>query len=108
ADIDKVVIDEANSTVYLEDPKMSLDVGSIAKGYATEQVAQLAMAKGYNSALLSVGGNIRAIGNKGVNNEQWNVGIQNPNPDSAQKSLATVLLTGKSLVTSGIYERYYT
>lgn len=108
ADIDKVVIDEANSTIYLEDPKMSLDVGSIAKGYATEQVAQLAMARGYNSALLSVGGNIRAIGNKGVNNEQWNVGIQNPNPDSAQKSLATVLLTGKSLVTSGIYERYYT
>lgn len=107
-DIDKVIIDEANSTVYLEDPKMSLDVGSIAKGYATEQVAQLAMAKGYKSALLSVGGNIRAIGDKGINGEQWNVGIQNPNRDSTQKSLNTVLLTNKSLVTSGIYERYYT
>lgn len=108
-DIDKVVIDETNSTVYLEDPKMSLDVGSIAKGYATEQVAQLAMKKGYQSALLSVGGNIRAIGDKGINNgEAWNVGIQNPNPAGAQKSLATVLLINKSLVTSGIYERYYT
>ncbi len=107
-DINKVIIDEKASTVYLSDPKMSLDVGAVAKGYATEQVAQIAIAHGYTSALLSVGGNVRAIGDKGVNNEQWNVGIQNPNLDSNKKSLNTVLLTDKSLVTSGIYERFYT
>ena len=107
-DIDKVVIDEKNSTVYLEDPKMSLDVGSIAKGYATEQVAQLAEKAGYDSALLSVGGNIRAIGDKGIDfHAAWNVGIQNPDLESAQGSLMTVLLKEKSLVTSGVYERYY-
>lgn len=107
-DIDKVIIDEKASTVYLSDPKMSLDVGSIAKGYATEQVAQIAEAKGYTSALLSVGGNIRAIGDKGIDGELWNVGIQNPNTDSDKKSLMTVRLKEQSLVTSGIYERYYT
>ncbi len=107
-DINDVIIDEKASTVYLSDPKMSLDVGAIAKGYATEQVCQIAMKSGYNSGLISVGGNVRAIGNKGVNNEQWNVGIQNPDLSSSQKSLNTVLLTNEALVSSGIYERYYT
>jgi len=108
ADINKVIIDEKASTVYLSDPKMSLDVGAIGKGYATEQVCQLAIAKGYKSGLLSVGGNVRAIGDKGVNNELWNVGIQNPDKDSKDKTLGVVLLKNMSLVTSGIYERYYT
>lgn len=107
-DIDDVIIDEKNSTVFLSDPKMSLDVGAVAKGYATEQAAEIAIAKGYQSGLLSVGGNVRAIGDKGVNNEKWNVGIQNPNLSSSEKSLNTVLLTDESLVSSGIYERYYT
>lgn len=107
-DLDKIIIDEKASTVYLEDPKMSLDVGAIAKGYATEQVCRLAIAKGYKSGLISVGGNVRAIGNKGVNNESWNVGIQNPDLDSKDKTLGIVLLNNMSLVTSGIYERYYT
>lgn len=107
-DINKVIIDEKASTVYLEDPEMSLDVGSAAKGYATEQVCQIAIAHGYTSGLISVGGNVRAIGNKGVDNEPWNVGIQNPDLSSSQKSLETVLLSDQSLVSSGVYERYYT
>ena len=107
-DIDKVVIDEAASTVYLEDPEMSLDVGAVAKGYATEQVARLAEQAGYRSALLSIGGNVRAIGIRDFDGRLWNVGIQNPDRDSSQQSLATVLLDEQSLVTSGIYERYYT
>lgn len=107
-DIDKVIIDEKASTVYLADPEMSLDVGSVAKGYATEQVAQIAEKAGYDSALLSIGGNVRAIGNKNESGEKWNVGIQNPDRTSSRQSLATVLLSEQSLVTSGIYERYYT
>lgn len=107
-DIDRVVIDEAASTVYLEDPEMSLDVGAVAKGYATEQVARLAEQAGYRSALLSIGGNVRAIGIRNFDGRLWNVGIQNPDRDSSQQSLATVLLDEQSLVTSGIYERYYT
>lgn len=104
----QVIIDQKASTVYLKDPQMSLDVGAVAKGYATEQVAQIAITHGYHSALFSVGGNVRAIGDKGVNNEQWNVGIQNPDLGSSKNSLCTINLTDQSVVTSGIYERYYT
>ena len=73
-DMDKVIIDEENATVFLEDPEMSLDVGAIAKGYATEQVCKIAAENGFDSGLISVGGNVRAIGVRGdgVEMESWN------------------------------------
>jgi thiamine biosynthesis lipoprotein len=120
-DINKLIIDEAASTVYLEDPEMSLDVGAIAKGYATEAVAQNAMVKGYTNGLLSVGGNVRAIGSKGYSvleegdpgegigaEDSWNVGIQNPEDESAENYLYILNIENLSLVSSGDYERYYT
>lgn len=106
-DINKMVIDEANSTVFLEDKEMSLDVGAIAKGYAVEQVTQIAIKNGFTSGLISVGGNLRAIGNKEIDNKLWNVGIQNPDKESKNKNLEVVYLENMSLVTSGDYERYY-
>lgn len=107
-DICKVIIDEKNSTVFLEDPYMSLDVGAVAKGYAVEQAAQIAMENGFDSGLISVGGNIRAIGNKGTDGLLWNLGIQNPDLESSQSNLLIVYLTDMSVVSSGDYERYYT
>ncbi len=106
-DISKLVIDEEAKTVYLEDPEMSLDVGAIAKGYATERVAQDMIAKGYDHAMFSVGGNVRAIGSK-PGGEAWNVGIQNPDLESEQTNLYILKIKDLSLVTSGDYERFYT
>lgn len=105
-DIDKVIIDEENSTVYLEDESMSLDVGSIGKGYAVEQAAKAAKEAGITSMLMSVGGNIRAIGVKG-DGERWKVGIQNPFDDETEEYLKKVYVEDISLVTSGDYQRYY-
>lgn len=107
-DFSKVVINEADLTVYLEDPEMRLDVGAIAKGYATEQVVQIATEKGYSNGLLSVGGNVRAIGQRGNTKEDWNVGIQNPDLESEDPYLYILNMSDMSLVSSGDYERYYT
>jgi thiamine biosynthesis lipoprotein len=106
--LDMLIIDEENSTVLLTDSEMSLDVGAIAKGYATEQVVRAAAEKGYTDFLLSVGGNVRAVGGKGKDKEPWNVGIQNPDKESEQHSIYTLALKDMSLVASGDYERYYT
>ena len=107
-DINMVIIDEDNSTVYLPDEHMSLDVGAIAKGYATEMVVKEAVNKGYNNFLLSVGGNTRAMGLKGEKDDLWNVGIQNPDKSSHIPTIYTLSITDMSLVASGNYERYYT
>jgi thiamine biosynthesis lipoprotein len=106
--IDNMIIDEKNSTVYLSDPEMRLDVGAIAKGYATERVAKMLEAKWPGlSILLSVGGNVKAIGMKetGTQTIPWNVGITDPNDQSAM--LMTLNVSDMSMVTSGDYQRYY-
>lgn len=106
-DINKVIIDEEASTVYLADPEMSLDVGAIGKGYATEQVALQMIKEGYQYGMISVGGNVRTIGNR-ADGTPWNVGIQNPDMESTQSNLYVLQLVDYSLVTSGDYQRYYT
>ena len=55
-----------------------------------------------------VGGNVRAIGDKGIDDELWNVGIENPDKESEQKSIHIMQIKDMSLVTSGDYQRYYT
>lgn len=107
-DINKVVIDEETSTVFLADPEMSLDVGAIAKGYAVEQVSRIAAENGFTTGLISVGGNVRAIGSKENAGKPWNVGIQNPDPGKGSSELHILDVVDASVVTSGIYERYYT
>lgn len=104
-DINQVIVDEKNSTVYLADPEMRLDVGAIAKGYATEQVARAATEKGLENALISVGGNVRSIGTRS-DGTLWRIGIQNPF-DEGGDDIRKIHLRDSALVTSGIYERYY-
>jgi FAD:protein FMN transferase len=110
-DINKVIVDTKNSTVYLEDKAMSLDVGAVAKGYATEVIAKEIMAQGLNSGIISAGGNIRVIG-KPMDNvrERWGIGIQDPDkaiiPDE-ESNLDVIFINNQSVVSSGDYERYY-
>ena len=110
-DIANLIIDEDAKTVYLADPAMSLDVGSVGKGYAVEQATQAAEARGLTSALISVGGNLRAIGVK-PDGSQWSGGVENPwnasefyTSDSSY--VAAVNMSDMALVTSGDYQRYY-
>ena len=110
-DIANLIIDEDAKTVYLADPAMSLDVGSVGKGYAVEQAAQAAEARGLTSALISVGGNLRAIGTK-PDGSQWVGGVEDPWNASdvytgSSSSVAAVKMSDLSLVTSGDYQRYY-
>ena len=102
-DIDNLVIDEENCTVTLLDPLMKLDVGAIAKGYATERVALYLEEKGVSGYVLNVGGNVRTIGPK-ADGDNWTIGIENPNGD---EYLAYLKLNGESVVTSGSYQRFY-
>lgn len=111
--MDDLILNQNTGTVYFADPELQLDVGSIGKGYAVEQCAQAAEARGLTSALLNVGGNVRAIGTK-PNSEPWVAGVDNPWPDqdgqyATARYVDTVeLQPGQSLVISGDYQRYFT
>lgn len=100
-DLDRVVLDMENSTVFISDPYLKLDVGAIAKGWATQQVAQSAP----SGLLISVGGNVCATGPKDENGTPWVVGIQNV--DGSEDYLHTLYLSQGCVVTSGDYQRNY-
>ena len=106
-DMNHVIIDEDASTVYLEMPQMSLDVGSIGKGYAVQKTAEYARELGMENLLLSVGGNVCAIGPK-MDGSKWTVGIQNPDFEDTKQYAGKVTVENCSVVTSGNYQRYYT
>ena len=98
---DLLIIDEEASTVYISDPGARLDVGAVAKGWATQRAAE----KAPEGMLLSVGGNVCATGPKLSDGTPWVIGIQDP--DAADKNLHTVYITESSVVTSGDYQRMY-
>ncbi len=108
-DMDKVILDEKNSTVFFEDPELSLDIGAVAKGYAAESAAQLLLKSPMTSFTINAGGNVRA-GDKPLDGRNaWGVGIQNPffSAYSEAPPVETLLLRNLSVVTSGINERFY-
>ena len=105
-DIEQIVINEEELTVFLQDENMSIDVGSIGKGYAVQRVGEYAKEIGMESLLLSVGGNVYAVGSK-IDGSDWRVGIQNPDSKSDEAYVRKVDVSDVSVVTSGDYQRYY-
>ena len=98
--LDSVIIDAEASTVQITGPETQLDVGAVAKGYATEQVCK-DLPSGY---LVSVGGNVRATGPK-PDGSAWIVGVQDPD-GGAEDYLLRLNVSEGSIVTSGDYQRY--
>jgi thiamine biosynthesis lipoprotein len=110
-DINKIVIDTEKRTVYLEDKSMSIDVGAVAKGFASKIVAQELKDMGYTSFILSSGGNVVAVGKPiDKNRKSWGIGIQNPDGNAHipnDEPLDVIYGNDFSVVTSGDYQRYY-
>ncbi|MEG0899611.1 MAG: FAD:protein FMN transferase [Oscillospiraceae bacterium] len=111
-DIEKVIVDEKAGTVFLAEKGMSLDVGAIAKGFATEMIGNELFEKGLHSFIISSGGNVRVYdAPKDKKIESWGIGIEDPlkNPmDLEAEYLDIAFINNKSFVTSGNYIRYYT
>ncbi len=104
-DINNIVINKEKSEVYIKDVKTSIDVGAVAKGYAAQRIADKLTDEGYGNFVLSLGGNIVTRGKK-ENRASWQAAIEDPTDTS--KTLCSLSLTDKALVTSGSYQRYYT
>ncbi|MCI3919430.1 FAD:protein FMN transferase [Paenibacillus sp. TRM 82003] len=104
-DYRNVVADESSHTLYLKRKGMSLDLGAIAKGYAGDVVADYLKSQGMDSAIIDLGGNVLATGLK-PDGSRWKIGVQDPS-DARGASIATVLVENQTVVSSGVYERYF-
>lgn len=101
--IDDVVINKEESTIFIKNEFTKLDVGSIAKGYVCEQITKVLNENNVTSYIVNLGGNIKLIGSK-PKNKDFNVGVQDPNSNN---NLTVLSLKDYSVVTSGSYQRYY-
>jgi thiamine biosynthesis lipoprotein len=96
---------ETGGTVFLKRRGMALDLGAIAKGYAADEIVKLLSQKGIKTGLIDLGGNIFAYGER-QKGRPWRIGIQDPMGERGAY-LGILELSNKSVVTSGVYERYF-
>ncbi len=91
--------------IILPSDDIQFDVGAIAKGYIADRLKDFLVKKGVNSAIINLGGNVLCIGSK-PDGTPFKVGIQKPFADRNETE-AVMDITGKSVVSSGIYERCF-
>ncbi len=102
-DYHNIQIDGNN--VMLKDSDSKLDLGGIAKGFIADKMKEYLKSKNITSGIINLGGNVLTIGEKSYGSD-YTVGIQKPFDESGDP-ICTVKVKDKSIVTSGIYERYY-
>ncbi|AGB41900.1 membrane-associated lipoprotein involved in thiamine biosynthesis [Halobacteroides halobius DSM 5150] len=104
-DYSKLKLVPQKKKVLLTKDNMKLNLGANAKGYAADKVVQFWKAKGVKSGFISLGGNVSVLGTK-PDGSLWKVGIQDPK-EPRGNVMAIVEVKGKTVVTSGNYERYF-
>lgn len=102
-DYRNVVID--GNKVCLLDPAAALDLGAISKGYIADIIKEYLKDNGVRHAIIDLGGNILTLGTK-TDGSDYNIGIQKPF-DETGTPITSVRVADKSVVTTGIYQRYF-
>ena len=97
-------LDPRKKTAGLQKTGQSIDLGGIGKGFAGDRFLEIFREYGLTSAFTNIGGNVQTLGNK-PDGSPWRVGIRHPRQDG--RLLGAVSVTGKAVVTSGDYERYF-
>ena len=103
--VDYTQIEFDGDNVRLQRTGAAIDLGAIAKGYIADRLGDYILAEGAEGAIISLGGNILTVGQKPDGNP-WIVGIQKPFTETGE-IIAKLSVGEKSVVSSGIYERYF-
>jgi thiamine biosynthesis lipoprotein len=93
-----------DDTVYLEKAGMKIDLGGIAKGFAAAEAGSFLSEAGIESALIDLGGNVLAVGNR-PNGTPWRIGVQHPYRPRGEP-ICSITVNGASVITAGVYERF--
>ena len=101
---DRVQIDENSGLVTLGEGQ-AIDLGGIAKGFASQRLMEIFRQHGVESAIVSLGGNMQCLGTK-PDGSAWRIGVKDPfNPDFGLSAI--IQIVDKAVITSGGYERFF-
>ena len=95
--------------VTLADDAAAIDLGGIAKGFIADKMKEYLVSQGVTSGLINLGGNVLVIGAKESGQDAggaYKIGIQRPFDETGQP-IAAVQIKDQTVVTSGVYERYF-
>lgn len=106
-DADDIELDDSTRSVWLPKKGMQLDLGGIGKGYIADQVRDFWLENGVKQGIVNLGGNLMFVGPSQRADDLWRVGVQVPFA-ACNQSLGIASITGGSVGTSGIYERFLT
>ena len=84
-----------------------VDLGAIAKGYASDRIAEIFRESGVERGWAALGGNVLAWGTR-PDKQPWVIGIQDPaNPHDSTDYVGRIKLENAFAVTSGSYQRFF-
>ena len=102
---DDLILDKKNMSVFLKQKGMKLNLGGIAKGFVADKIKSKLKELNIERAIINLGGNVLVVGEKKDSGE-WGIGIRNP-LDGETNSVVMIKSKETSVVTSGIYERFF-
>ena len=87
---------------------MEIDLGAIAKGYIADVIKLVLQQHKVYQAIVNLGGNVLTIGDSPIDAEgYWHIGLKKPFSSIENELVGLIKVKNKSVVTSGIYERYF-
>lgn len=95
-----IILNSKEKTVTKKIDSVSITLGAIAKGYATDKAAKILEDNGVKDAIIDFGGNIYVIG------KNKKIGLQTPFENRGEY-FKVCTVSDASVVTSGAYERYF-
>ena len=99
------------NTIRKSDPRVMIDLNSIAKGYTVDLAARLVESTGCESYLVDIGGEIYCRGTN-PRGEKWGVGIETPfegNFSLTGEHITTIVrVSDTGMATSGNYRNFRT
>lgn len=100
---DKIRLGEGRQ-VQLVDPRVKVDLGGIAAGYAVDEAAGILRRHGIHNFFIDLGGDIY-VGGYNCEGRLWRIGISDPRDRS--RLMDVVALSDAAVTTSGNYEKYF-
>jgi thiamine biosynthesis lipoprotein len=98
-----IILDDANTTVYLKEKGMRIGFGGIGKGYAAERAKYILRNEGIKSGVVNASGDLTAWGLQ-PDEKVWTIGIASP--ENIRHPFLSLSITDKAVATSGNYEKF--
>ena len=102
--LDKIALDEENKTLVFKYPRIRMDFGGFAKGYAVDEAVKIFKQSGIMNGLINIGGDLYCMG-ANPDGKSWSIGIKDP--ENKNEILAVLEVRNKAIATSGTYENFY-